>query len=644
MQDGTPTRSDAATIEDGQPYLPSELETVARLLLQDQRIRVVPGTWWSYYPERAEVAYPINLLEAWPGRRSIGALCHEIAEVLYSGPDAIPVVEQFVNWAAGRACDRRTAELLLNAINDLRVNQRYLQAFPGSRSYFQSLYRATTLRPKDDVSQQGYRSSALPHHAYIDALTARWAAELTRTTIDRVNDDRVQRALERTWSAIRRAMESSSITDVAQIIRDDIFPTYLQLVQASLEEMRKAAEEPPDLGDAQPPPEDEEASEGDVADDHATDNLSDLIRSNPADDSPAESLIVLVDESAPKEDDDQPKSAAPPAPAASDSLHRLPSERWSGGISLKFRRLGRRTRSTPTYEDFSYVEAVRRLRPQIDAILNGSGDRDGLIAILNRRRFGTLDPWRRPRRRRRGDTGDIDADHPENLVIDPSIAFLKGQHQARDDSQKDFAHAILLDVSGSVVQRGYRSRKFDQLIDTMVVFCEIHRRLKIPFELIAFSEDYRVVYGFDDCRYQDSHIDPSSAYVVRDLSYVILEMYEADHGETHETPALDRATADLMAHRGLKTIFVVTDGISSERPTLTERLVEIEQRNQVVPTNEGLMVLAFGLGLAEEEFNRSYQPDVDGAQVRSSRGTLVRTVEALPTIVCDAVDWRIRTA
>jgi hypothetical protein len=56
------------------------------------------------------------------------------------------------------------------------------------------------------------------------------------------------------------------------------------------------------------------------------------------------------------------------------------------------------------------------------------------------------------------------------------------------------------------------------------------------------------------------------------------------------------------------------------------------------------MVLAFGLGLAEAEFNASYQPEVDGLPIQCSAGRLVPNVDVLPTIVCDAVDRRIRTA
>lgn len=105
------------------PYEPSELEVVARLLLQDRRIRVVPGAWWTYYPERGEVAYPPNLLSEWPARRSLGALCHEIAEVIFSGKEAIRIFQDFVGWAIARGCESRSAEFLLNAINDLRVNR-----------------------------------------------------------------------------------------------------------------------------------------------------------------------------------------------------------------------------------------------------------------------------------------------------------------------------------------------------------------------------------------------------------------------------------------------------------------------------------------------------------------------------------------
>ncbi len=636
------------------PYGASELEAVARLLLRDERVRVVPGGWWSYYPERGEVVYPPNLLTEWPASRALGALCHEVAEVLFSGREAVGVFERFTAQAGELRCPPPSAQLLLNAINDLRINRLYLEQFPGSRRYFRALYRSATLVPKDDlragdlaIHRGRPTPRPLPHHLFVDALTVRWAATLAPTTEPggAVEDERVRRALARCWPAVERAIAAADLADLAEIVRQDVLPVYAELVEASADDLRRTVAEE---SEPEPPSPSDEPDEEETSGDEPPPDLRSLLRGNPIDEGPSESWVILPGDEPPSADDEPSRRATPAPPSARPAEPRAPSingSSWTGGVVQKFRRLGgRRSHAVSPYEEFNYLEAERRLRPQIDALLYGAPGRDGLIAILNRRRFGTLDPWRRPRRRRRGDSGEIDADHPENLLLAPAVAFLKGQRQRRDDSQKDFANAILLDVSGSIVQRGYRSRKFDQLVDTLVVFCEIHQRLKLPYELIAFSDRYAVLRSFDECHYDNLHIDPTSAYVVKDFSYVVREMYHAEHGETHETPALERAIADLRGQRGLKTIFVVTDGISSDRPLLTDRLLEIEQRNQVVPPGERLMVLAFGLGLAEAEFNASYQPEIDGQPIQCSAGRLVPNLEALPTIVCDAVDRRIRTA
>jgi hypothetical protein len=628
-------------------YQPSELEAVARLLLRDREIRVVPGTWWSYYPERGEIVYPANLLEEWSANRSLGALCHEVAEVLFSGPEARTVVAQFVESASRLGCEPRTALLLFNVINDLRVNRMYLAEFPGSRRFFAAVYRRSGLVQQDDLPNASSRAESLPHHAFLESLTMRWANESLHVSSDSIRgtvDERVRRTLDRCWSSVIRAINTDDLATAAETIQYEIVPSYIDLYQMSLATLRRATPDSPDDEDDATWSDDDE-TDGFMAD---PDDLQELIRGSPLDDGPAESWILIPgdSEAAPEMDDDSRPTM--PVPIAPNGEKRpptpLPQTRWTGGVVQKFRRLGRRSQASTVYEDFNYVDAVRRLQPQIDALLHGDSGRDGLIAILNRRRFGTLDPFRRPRRRRHGDSGDIDADHPENLRLAPAVAFLKGQRKARDDSQKDFAHAILLDVSGSVVQNGYRSHKFDQLIDTLVVFCEIHQRLKLPFELIVFSDKFSVARRFDESRYADLAIAPNSSYVVRDLTYVVLDMYRAEHGETHETPALDQALADLSLERGLKTIFVVTDGISSDRGLLTDRLVEIEHRNAYLLPRERLMVLAFGLGLAEDEFNLSYAPDVDGQAIQCSSGRLVPNLEALPAIVCDAVDRRIRTA
>ena len=419
----------------------------------------------------------------------------------------------------------------------------------------------------------------------------------------------------------------------------DVLPAYADLLRRDRDEERN---QPPDAEpeDVVPPPDDGSDAE----------TLSDEERKfleHTAVPRPVEAWVVLHDEAA--EPEREPERSKPPAvptsarPIERDPTTPGPSATWIDGIVQRFRRAGRRTDSGRVYEEFNYVLAVRRLQPQIDAILYGSDGRDGLIGILNRRRFGTLDPWRRPRRRRRGDSGEIDADHPENLFLAPATAFLKGPRQRRDDSQKDFAHAILLDVSGSMTQHGYRSRKFDQLIDTLVVFCEIHQRLKLPYELIAFSDRPTVLRSFAECHYDNLQINPASAYVVADFSYVVREMYRLDHGETHETPALERAIADLGEQAGLETLFVVTDGISSERSadgaTSRDRAAQSGSPRSRRADGRGIWARSGG-----KEFGLS-RTDHAGWRTGALLLGPISSHDRRPAgIVCEAVNWRIRTA
>ncbi len=56
-----------------------EVEAIARLILRDEPIRILPGDWWAYNPSEAVLSYPRGLLSAWPADKVLGAICHEIA-------------------------------------------------------------------------------------------------------------------------------------------------------------------------------------------------------------------------------------------------------------------------------------------------------------------------------------------------------------------------------------------------------------------------------------------------------------------------------------------------------------------------------------------------------------------------------------
>jgi hypothetical protein len=628
-------------------YRPSELEAIARLLLRDQPVRLVAGDWWAYGPDSGTLVYPAHLLHEWSGVRAVGALCHEVAEALYAGPEAGKAIYRFATDATRYRIEHGSAVLLLNVVNDFRVNNRYLRAYPGASLFLRSLYaQGTDLHPKNDVRGRRSAERPLSHHLFLDGLIARWIAG-TWPDLERPVDGRVTDAVGRGWPGAAHAAEADSMAECAERLTA-LLPLYGQLVERSREELAEEQRRPPPSElEPEPPP------EADEADDDWMPPGADELREMEAtggdegvfffvrEDAPVGGLPVEeAEERVPKPpksaDDAESGEPAQPLPRPS-GLDAGP--RWAGGVIQRIRRF--KPRGGPDYEQFDYVRKVRELEPLIDATVHGRGGAPGLAQILTLRRFGTADPYRRPRRFRRGDTGDLDEDRPENLLIDPAVAFLKGVRQQRQDSLKDFANAILLDVSGSVVQRGYPSRKFDQVVETAVLFIEIHERLKLPYEVIAFSDEPRVMRSFSEIAYDSMRIDPSSHYVVKDFSYLVRDMYALDHGETQEARAIGRAVADIGGQPGLKTILMVTDGISSDRAALMDALAGIEERNAVRPPRERLRLLAFGVGLAEVEFKASYEPVIDDLPISCSRGTLVPKIDALPDIICRAVEERI---
>ena len=639
-----------ATVATQSRLSPGEVEAITRLILRDEPIRIEPGKWWGYNPNEAILSYPRTLLAAWPSAKVLGAVCHEIAEVYHSGRAGVEVFYEFARAGEAAGVDPKAAVLLMNAVNDLRVNRLYMNEFAGSRPFFAALYAdQQSLDPKDDVERRQPGSMELPHHQYLNALTHRWAGSIWPSQPKPDWPESINRALAHTWPAVVRAFETDSLETTAAILLESVLPTYVYLFAQSQEIMKADAET-----ESQPA---EEESRLDISKDphaDADDAADSATDSNDGEDEtgrdaePEEAWVIIREPKEKRPGEEAERPPTPPKPAAplptgekvEPSARRAAS--WSGGSILRFHRLNRKPRID--YENFDYLGAVKNLEPQIDAVINGTEGSNGLAAILNTRRFGSADPWRRPRRSLRGETGEIDFDHPENLLINPDIAFLRGVKRRRDDGQKDFANAILLDVSGSVIQYGYESKKFAQLVETLVIFCEIHERLKLPYQLMAFSERATVLRSFAECRYEHLHLDPTSAYVPKDSSHLVRELYTTEHAETLEARSIELALTDVSRQRGLKTILMVTDGISSDRDALVRVLHTVEERNAVSPANEAVMLLAFGLGLSQTEFKASYEPVVGNRRLRCSKGQLVPNIGALPAIVCREVEGRIRSA
>ena len=391
-------------------------------------------------------------------------------------------------------------------------------------------------------------------------------------------------------------------------------------------------------------------------DDAQTDAFASVDHTNSdADDTETDGLDATVTFTTDRSHNPSMKQQAPTTPGSSTQEQRRKSssekvrdqvlgstgDSWHPGLISTLRK-GDGTQVN--YETFNYISAAEKLSPLIHEAIYGTRQRSGLAEIMNRRRHGAVDPWRRPRKMRSRETGEIDLEHPERLITDPTQAFLHGIRIAREDRQRDFANAILLDISGSMVQRGFPTKKFDRLVDAAVMFIEIHERLKIPYAVLSFSSTTTVHWRFNESVWTSASIASASKYQPRDHSRIFRTLYALDHRDTDDANAVTRAVSETLPQKGLKSVLVITDGISSNPAELRRVLTDIDRRNQNLPPSQTTKILAFGIGVAQKEFKTTYMPYSSGRPLRCCYGETVHDISLLPTLIRNCVDRRIREA
>jgi hypothetical protein len=641
-----------------------QFELAGRLILNDLPVRLEAGPWWAYRPAQAVVDYPRALLSEWPPELMVAGLAHEAAEVRFTGKAGAMATARWIERHANAAVSAAALTLLVNVVNDMRVNRLHMVRYPGVAGLFQRLYgRGVELEPKTDM--QGIRdtSGAPLHHQFLDAhihawTERQWPGSRTAPVLDRT----AAAAFESTLESVQRAAAHAQVSGLLDELTDDVLPAYQSLVMAEQEARRQAAERArsatraPDDSDPGVAPTDDhsepsdESEPGGAAGMHgASDEPAESAETDPeVPEGMAQPLQSRRREGA----RDAPEDRSPASVTQGqrrkwsrrqvrDRVLSSTGESWHPGL-ISYLRKGRGPQVD--YEAFDYLAAVRKLDPLIRESIHGSGRRRGLADIMDRRRHGAVDPWRRPRKQRRGDTGEIDLEHPERLVTDPASAFLRGVRVAREDRQRDFASAILLDISGSMVQRGFPTKKFDRLVEAAVIFIEIHERLRIPYAVLSFSTEAVLHWRFAQSVWTAAGIPSEAAYRPRDHSQIVRSMYKLDHRETDDAGALQRALTHIQPQAGLKSVIVITDGISSDPAQLRRVLTDLDRRNRNGPGGQATKVLAFGVGVLRNEFERAYMPRIDGRPLGTCFGEIVHDSQLLPTLIRNAVDQRIRAA
>ncbi len=639
-----------------------EVVALARLILRDSHLNVVAGSEWAYIARGHTLTYPSRVLDSWAGTSVVGAICQQMGEAQHTGVMGERALQSF-----SRIAPQAFAAVMpfARVVNELRVNRMHLERHPGSARFLRALYA-------DNPQWSSARRRSTPLREQVQqGLLDRWLREVWPGSTRRMHvGGTADRYVEVLWPGVWDALRRDSLPQMLDVLARRMLPILQDLIQ---EDAHRAQDRPegnrPDIesdADEEEVAEalgelhievtsDDQAGTADEGDEDsaaqgqsaAQPDTEPLLASANEDGGPAKVESSPNEQAELRQDADRaprqpPQQQGPPRlidprmfKARPGALTPLPRTIVQG--------LGERPAAPKTdYENFDYRTAVRRLGPAIVRSLNGEAGQKGLREIMMRRRFGTLEPGRRPRRRRGGDSGEIDTDHVERLVVAPEQAFLKGVRAPRADHQKDFAAIILIDVSGSMVAKGYSTRKFDHTVDAAIVFAEIHERLRIPYQMMAFSEEVWRLRTFDECAYSTQVVANERTYTPKDLSGVFRSMYEQPHKKTDDAGALRQAVADVQPQKGLKTILVLTDGISSNRRKLREVLFHVERRNGMVGSGDALGIIVFGIGVPGDALAESYVIQADGKFLRCLQTVVVPDVARLPRMIQTTVERRIR--
>ncbi len=638
----------------------TQFELAAQLFLGPLPVQIEAGPWWAYRPAQATIDYPRSLLSTWPTEWLMAALSHEAAEARFTGVAGGRAVADWINLHTDELITPANLTVLANVINDMRVNRLHIARYPRTAGLFRQLYtRGVELEPMNDMSGGLQEDSPPLHHQYLDALTHTWTESRWPENQGLPElDQRVADSLSKTRHAALATAEHNKIENMLDSLTRNLLPTYRALLQTeriSRDHTKVVAQHGPnapddaDPGLTPPSTDHEDARTAGLASVHQTDSDTN------DDETDADGRDATVTFTTDRSNNPSMKQQSPTTPPSiTQGQHRKSSsenirdqvlgstgDSWHPGLISTLRK-GDGTQVD--YETFDYIAATEKLAPFIHESIYGTRRNIGLAEIMNRRRHGAVDPWRRPRKMRSRETGEIDLEHPERLLADPTQAFLHGIRTARHDRQRDFANAILLDISGSMVQRGFPTKKFDRLVDAAVIFIEIHERLKIPYAVLSFSSTTTVHWRFDENVWTSANIASASKYHPRDHSRIFRTLYALDHRDTDDANAVTHAVRETLPQKGLKSVLIITDGISSKPAELRRVLTDLDQRNHNLPPSQTTKILAFGIGVAQKEFETAYMPYSSGKPIRCCYGETVQDISLLPTLIRNCVDRRIREA
>ncbi|HBL15730.1 MAG TPA: hypothetical protein DD417_02915 [Elusimicrobia bacterium] len=236
----TPKSNEAQVSQAGESLVKS-LEMVARILSSYMGLRLVPFYYlqkhgedaqntprqWRTVLQMEEIQYLPEDLADKDRNVSLGRLAHEIWHLLFSRPELIFDHPEFEDDMAFQA--------LWWAVEDPRVNNLGMAEHPGAKAWIDAAYA------KDfaiqDIDLERAQWSQIPLHLQFNyGLIYQW---WSGKSDPRITDARVLDALKRARPAIRKAAEESDAARAFELVRDEIWPIYKELLDEAYEQAMK---------------------------------------------------------------------------------------------------------------------------------------------------------------------------------------------------------------------------------------------------------------------------------------------------------------------------------------------------------------------------------------------------------------------
>lgn len=491
-----------------------------------------------------------------PDRRvSLGLTAHEIWHVLFSRPELIFDEPQLIENMAFQA--------LWWAVEDPRVNVAGLLRHPGAQEWL-AVAVGRNFQIKDLNAERKRWAEEVPLHLqYNYALIYEWAADRfgwSPRRDPRLSDPRVREALDKTAEALRRAIRAKSAKLAFDIVKDEIWPVYKDLVDQAYEEEQKK-QNGRGQGQGQ-----ESDSDSDSDSDADSDSSSASSKSRPgkpgkSKSRPSESVKAAMEK---KEKDfrdkhaskivDKPeqmsRSQRDAAKRELEKMRKRMGEKWEGDARDAQQGEGESdddaTRQMSAEEKVRQRERLNRAdeRREVDgsdqAVYKDYYDRvKRLIPITRQQLLQELKRKVRRRLIRDRRAGDLDEDALAEIPGGRRDVF----HEEYIANRSLYRVSLLIDTSGSMGRE-----KKERAIEGAIMLMEALDKVPgVALEIAVYDSTPRVVKPYGE------KLSPS-------VKAAVVKSILQGSGSTESHVAVQGAIQRARLGRGEKLIFVVNDG------------------------------------------------------------------------------------